>query len=58
MKCLETADCWCAPCVDRVFNAPTEPVKPARSLVVPFVDVCWITEYGLEQKLSQPVRCF
>jgi hypothetical protein len=57
MKCLETEDCWCAACVDRIFNKPEEP-KPIRHSSVPFVDVSTILEYGLEQKLSQAIRCF
>ncbi len=57
MKCLETPECWCSACVDRVFNEISQP-KTNHSPSVPFVDVSTIYEYGLEQKLSNAIRCF
>jgi hypothetical protein len=63
MKCLETQDCWCAACTDRAIAA-----DQAAAIVQPFfakasgwslpVDIAWIFENGLEQKLSASVRCF
>ena len=59
MRCLETSDCWCAACTDRAMAADmgAQLPKPAKPSAGP-VDIAWIFENGLEQKLSASVRCF
>ncbi len=39
---------------------PCENVKPVElpALSPSTVDVCWISEYGLTQKLTRGIRCF
>ena len=65
MKCLETEDCWCAACVDRIFDPETgadiRPVAakyPAARVAGGPIDVAWVFEGGMAQKLSNSIRCF
>jgi hypothetical protein len=59
MKCLETADCWCAACTDREIAADEASSQPKQTKPSAGpVDIAWIFEGGLEQKLSASVRCF
>ena len=65
MRCLETEDCWCANCtdaaIDRETGADIRPIAvktPSARTVSGPVDIAWIFENGLEQKLSVSVRCF
>lgn len=59
MACMQTEDCWCAECTDRAIAADQASLqpKPAKLSAGP-VDIAWIFEGGLEQKLSASVRCF
>jgi hypothetical protein len=58
---MKTEDCWCAACTDRAIAADQallapKPVVTAKSAGP--VDIAWIFENGLEQKLSASIRCF
>jgi hypothetical protein len=62
MECMQTEDCWCAACTDRAIAADQALLAPKPQPVAAKsagpVDVAWIFENGLEQKLSASIRCF
>jgi hypothetical protein len=59
MKCLETKECWCAACTDREIadDQPLREPSAAKPTHGP-IEIAWIFENGLAQKLSASVRCF
>lgn len=64
MKCMQTEDCWCRECTDRAIDPDTgadirqKEIKNQSKQRRGPIDVAWIFENGLEQKLSAAIRCF
>lgn len=70
MTCLQTEDCWCAACTDRAIDPETGADIRPDAIKYPAlraaekqrsagpVDIAWVFEYGMEEKLSASVRCF